>query len=931
MWLELVIAIPLLLCWVPLWGSRVAGRNGAAWAAGGVTMLSVLSLSQVASPVLEGGLVLARVPWMPTLGMDLALRLDGLALLMCGLVLGIGLLVVLYGRYYLSSFDRDDRFFAFLLLFMGAMLGVVTSESLLGLVVFWELTSVSSFLLVAFKNDKAQARRGARRALGVTGLGGLCLLGGVLLLGEVVGSYELSAVLASHDIIVADPRYPYLLGLILLGVFTKSAQFPFHFWLPGAMSAPTPASAYLHSATMVKAGVFLLVRLWPALSGTALWFGVVTTVGLTTMVFAAFVALFERDIKGLLAYSTISHLGLITALVGLDTAMGLVAAVFHILNHATFKASLFMAAGIIDHETGTRSLDELGGVAKYMRSTAILAAVAASAMAGVPLLNGFLSKEMFFKETLVAGDMGIPGWVLPGLATLGGALSVAYSVCFVWDVFFGKETGRLQTTPHPPPTWMQAPVWLLVIVCVLVGVAPAFFVGPAIEGVARSVLGADTPPIELHLWHGFNVPLLMSAIAVSVGVVLFTQRPRLVSLRRRLPSVPRGVTLYNDALGLVYRLARVVTSVCYTDSLPRYTALVLVSALVLGLSPFVGADLSDTFAPLEPLRAQELPVLAFVALLVLGAVFTVRFRHRRVLALIVLGLTGLGTTLLFVELSAPDLALTQLSVELATTVLILLALYFLPEDSAREGSGRRHLRDLVIAASVGLGLTALLYAVLTRPASSIAEYYIAHSKSHGGGTNIVNVILVDFRGFDTMGEVTVLAIAAIAIAAMLENVRLVRRSTTLGATVRSKDRHPFLLSIMTRPLLPLLLLVALFIMLRGHNLPGGGFIAGLVTAVALVLQFLASGLRWASDRLRFNYVAATALGLLIALSTGLASMVFGAPFLTSAFTHVHLGPLDFELASAMAFDLGVFITVVAVLLIILVRLGEVGEEAKAQP
>ncbi len=922
MWLIAVIAIPLLLCWVPIWGSRIAGRNGSAWGAGIVTALSMLALTQTIDPVLEGGMATATVEWMPTLGMNLAVRLDGLALLMCTLVLGIGALVVLYGRYYLDHFDRDDRFFAFLLLFMGAMLGVVTSENILGLVVFWELTSVSSFLLVAFKNDKAEARKGARRALGVTGLGGLCLLGGMLILGDVVGSYALTDVLAAHDRIVADARYPYLLGLILLGVFTKSAQFPFHFWLPGAMSAPTPASAYLHSATMVKAGVFLLVRFWPALSGTDLWFWAVTGVGLSTMVFSAFVALFQRDIKGLLAYSTISHLGLITALAGLNTTMAVVAAIFHIINHATFKASLFMAAGIIDHEAGSRDLEELGGLAKYMRSTAVLAAVAASAMAGIPLLNGFLSKEMFFKEAVEVG--AVAGWALPTLATIGGIFSVAYSVRFVWGVFFGPETGKLDKTPHPPPTWMQFPVWLLVALCVVVGVIPAVVIEPSLIAISRSVLGEATPHIEIHLWHGVNLPLVMSLIAVAVGVLMFLNYDRVAALRNRFPTVPRGVKLYNQALGVLYRLARDVTEVCYTDSLTRYTVLVLVSGLVLCLSPFVSGGMPAW--SFEALKAEELPAVAFVTLLVLGAVATVKLRRRRLFALIVLGLSGLGTTLLFVELSAPDLALTQLSVELATTVLILLALFFLPEESEKEGSGARHGRDWIIAGSVGLGLSAMLYAVLSRPASSIAEYYIAQSKPEGGGTNIVNVILVDFRGFDTMGEVTVLAIAAVAIAALLENVRMVRRKTTLGTTQRASQPYPFMLAIMTRPLLPLLLLVAVFIMLRGHNLPGGGFIAGLVTAVALVLQFLASGLRWTFERLRIDYTVATALGLIIVLATGATAMLFGQPFLTTAFTHVHLGPIDFELASAMAFDLGVFITVVAVLLIIMVRLGEVGVE-----
>ena len=926
MWLVAVIAIPILLCWVPIWGSRIAGRNGSAWGAGLVTALSMLALSQTFQPTLDGGMATETIDWMPTLGLQLAFRLDGLALLMCVLVLGIGALVVLYGRYYLDHVDRDDRFFSFLLLFMGAMLGVVTSENLLGLVVFWELTSVSSFLLVAFKNDKAAARKGARRALGVTGLGGLCLLAGMLLLGEVAGGYALTDVLAAHDQIVADSRYPYVLILILLGVFTKSAQFPFHFWLPGAMSAPTPASAYLHSATMVKAGVFLLIRLWPALAGTDLWFWIVTGVGMTTMVFAAFVALFERDIKGLLAYSTISHLGLITALAGLNTTTAVVAAIFHVINHATFKASLFMAAGIVDHEAGTRDLDALGGLAKYMRSTAILAGVAASAMAGIPLLNGFLSKEMFFKEAVEVG--AVTSLALPALATIGGIFSVAYSARFVWGIFFGPETGKLPKTPHPPPTWMQVPVWLLVTLCVVVGMVPALVIQTPLIGIARSALGEATPAIDIHVWHGFNVPLAMSASAVVVGALIFRSYDTAAKLREGLPRAPKGVSIYNDALGLAFRFARGFTERCYNDSLTRYIVLVLVSALVIGSSPFLGsgAPHSDMGWDLAPLQREELPALAFIAVLILGAVATVKFRSRRFVALIVVGLTGLGTTLMFVEFSAPDLALTQLSVELATTVLILLALFFLPENSPPEGSSARHGRDWLIAGGVGLGLTALMFAVLSRPASSIADYYIAMAKPGGGGTNIVNVILVDFRGFDTMGEVTVLAVAALAIAALLENVHLVRRRTTLGATVRDDERHPFLLAIMTRPLLPLLLLVAAFILLRGHNLPGGGFIAGLVTAVALVLQFLASGLRWTFERLDIDYTVATALGLLIALATGAAAMLFGQPFLTTAYTYVNLGPLHFELATAMAFDIGVFITVVAVLLLILVRLGEVGEE-----
>ncbi len=918
--LLLTITLPLLLCWAPLLGPRLGGRHGSAWLAGLVTGGSLVALILAIAGRPTEAAQIVHVPWMPSLGMHLSLRLDGLSMLFCVLVLGIGELVIVYARYYLADDDHRDRFFAFLLLFMGAMLGVVTAENMLALVVFWEMTSVSSFLLVAFKNDKAAARKGARRALGVTGLGGLCLLGGVLLLGDIVGSYDLSAALASHDRIVADSRYPYALVLILLGVFTKSAQVPFHFWLPGAMSAPTPASAYLHSATMVKAGVFLLVRLWPALSGTGLWFWLVTSVGLATLLFGAVVAMFQDDVKGLLAYSTISHLGLITALFGLNTTMGVVAGIFHIINHATFKASLFMAAGIIDHETGTRDMRILGGLARHMKSTAVLATVASAAMAGIPLLNGFLSKEMFFKEAVDVGAGMTQPWVVPVVATLAGAFSVGYSVRFVWDVFYRPETGKLPRPPHPPPSWMQAPVLLLVVLCVVVGVAPGVAVQPLLEQVATSVLGGNTPAIEIHLWHGLNLPLIMSLIAVGVGVLLQLRRRPLAALHDRLPSLPSGPKVYEAILGGIFRSSRAVTEFLHTDSLPRYAVTVVVSALVIGSMPFV---LGPSVSVERVTSAPPAPLVGFVALLVLGAVGTVVLHRRRLFALMALALSGLGTALIFVELSAPDLALTQLSVEVATTVLMLLALFFLPSHSPKEGRPSRHTRDALLAVGVGLGVSGLLYAVLTRPFATIADFYIATSKSHGGGTNIVNVILVDFRGFDTLGEITVLGIAAIAVSAMLHEFSIPRPATTEDGRPWSLDSHPFLLRVMSRPLLPLLLLVAIYIMLRGHNLPGGGFIAGLVTGVALILQFMAGGLSFATARLRFDLIATAAIGLAIALATGLASMVFGQPFLTSAFKHVHLGPLEFELASAMTFDLGVFITVVCVLLIILVRLGRI--------
>ncbi|MGB1292738.1 MAG: proton-conducting transporter membrane subunit, partial [Pseudoalteromonas sp.] len=426
----------MTLLWIPLLsliGSVISSCTGklSRNQTTGLTLLAPLSALAIAiyhaPAVLSGETIRYSLAWIPALGMEISLRLDGLSLLFIFMILGIGSLVIFYTRYYLSSNDSMPKLYSYLMLFMTAMLGIVMSNNVIQLWLFWELTSISSFLLISYWWHKSEARKGARMALAVTGAGGLALLGGLLLIGDIVGSYNLDTILASRALIQSHELFELALVLVLLGAFTKSAQFPFHFWLPHAMAAPTPVSAYLHSATMVKAGIFLLARFHPALAGNDTWFILVAMTGLATLLVGAYIALFKHDLKGLLAYSTISHLGLITLLLGLDTELATVAAIFHIINHATFKASLFMATGIIDHETGTRDMRKLNGMWRFMPYTATLAMVAAAAMAGVPLLNGFLSKEMFFAETLHQQVLGSMSWLIPVLATLAAAFSVAYS------------------------------------------------------------------------------------------------------------------------------------------------------------------------------------------------------------------------------------------------------------------------------------------------------------------------------------------------------------------------------------------------------------------------------------------------------------------------------------------------------------------------
>ncbi|MDD5389087.1 MAG: monovalent cation/H+ antiporter subunit A [Gallionellaceae bacterium] len=917
--LLLAVLTPFLGAILVAWVSRF-GRSHAAWAAGGVALAALVWLLPLVSAPFAGATLVQRIAWMPAAGLDLAFRLDGLGLLFAGLILGIGLLVILYARYYLSERDSMGRLYAYLLLFMGAMLGVVLSENLIQLLMFWELTSLSSFLLIAYWREREQARQGARMALAVTGAGGLALLGGILLLGEITGSYELSVVLASGDVIRAHPLYLPTLVLVLLGAFTKSAQFPFHFWLPHAMAAPTPVSAYLHSATMVKAGVFLLARLFPALSGTPEWTWLVGGVGLLTLLIGAFTALFKHDLKGLLAYSTISHLGLITLLFGIGTPLAAVAGVFHIINHAIFKASLFMAAGIIDHETGTRDMRRINGLWQFMPYTATLAMVAAAAMAGVPLVNGFLSKEMFFAEAVGMATQMRLGWLLPVAVTVAGIFAVAYSLRFVHDVFFNGQPIDLPRTPHEPPRWMKVPVEVLVLLCLLVGIFPAQTVEPILAVAAASVLQGPLPRHDLAIWHGFSPALWMSVIALVGGVLLYGARRPLYAWHARYEEYLDARLVYDALLRALLAFARGVTRLFDAGSLQRMLFLFLSFALLLGWIGWRGGAAALT-GPRALLPVDGVSLLAACALIA-ASIAVVALHRRRFTALVLIGVVGLVVSLIFVKFSAPDLALTQLSVEVVTVVLLLLALYFLPQHTPAESHPMRRSRDAVLSLLVGGGVGALAWAVLTRPYTSMGDYFLANSVSGGGGGNVVNVILVDFRGFDTLGEITVLALAGLAIYAMLEKLRLDGPLNDAEGRAWNRDMHPAIMASFTRLLLPLALLVSLFILLRGHNQPGGGFIAGLVTAVALIMQYLANGVEWTHSRLPGNMHPIIATGLAIATLTGLGSLLLGYPFLTSTFGHLHW-PLvgDFELASAMAFDLGVYLVVVGATLQILIHLG----------
>jgi len=898
-----------------------------------VTASSLGLLLYQAPGVLAGEAYQTFTPWIPEIGLNLGFKLDALSLMFGLLITGIGLLIILYAHSYLGKDDPVGKFFSTMMLFMAAMLGIVLSDNLLLLVVFWELTSLSSFLLIGYWNHRSDARAGARMSLAITGGGGLAMLGGFVLLGQIAGTFELSQMLDQVAQIQADPRYPAALILILIGCFTKSAQFPFHFWLPQAMSAPTPVSAYLHSATMVKAGLFLLARLTPVIGGTELFMGIVMTTGLITLAFAAFVALFKHDLKGLLAYSTISHLGLITFLIGLGSPLAAVAAIFHILNHASFKAALFMTAGIVDHETGTRDMRKLGGLAHLMPWTATFAMVAAASMAGVPLFNGFLSKEMFLTEAVAFVQVGGWRWLVPLVATLAALFSVAYSVRLVHDVFFnGPPRDMPNMHPHEPPFGMKAPVALLAGICLLVGILPALTLEPLVRAASSAMIGQPAPEFKLALWHGLNLPLLLSMLALGGGLALYALLAQGGRLHRLVSEDwfgrLTGLNLFTRGIERLFAGAELVSQKLENTSLQRYLAWMFMAALATGVAMLWGQTPGTGTRTLLPL---SLPAVLIWVLLLVSCLWLVLRHHDRFLSVVVASAVGLVASLSFVSFSAPDLAMTQLTVDVVATVLLLMGLALLPRQTPHESSVPRKLRDATLAIAIGAGIAWLAWVMLTRDHDSISWYFLNHSAVAGGGTNAVNVILVDFRGYDTFGEITVLGIAAIGVLALMDGMRTRRPGADDAGFTWTFASQPLMLRVAARLLLPIALVVTLYIFMRGHNQPGGGFIAGLITAVTLVLQYMATGQSRAEALLRADggrrFVRWIGIGLGIAGLTGVGAFFLGQPFLTSAHGNPDLPLLGaLPLATAALFDLGVYITVVGATLLTLSTLGAVTRE-----
>lgn len=935
--LPIIILLPLVLgttlvSWLKF------SRGLTALAALGVSLSSLTLLLLQAKDVFNGGTMTQSWAWLPQLGIDLSFRLDALGLLFCLLISGIGTLIYIYAYYYLNPRNSLSKLYLLLMLFMASMLGISLSNNLILLLIFWELTSISSFLLVGYWSNYEAAQRGSRMALTITGMGGLAMLGGFILLGQITGTYQIDQILTMKDQIQSHSLFVPSLLLILLGAFTKSAQFPFHFWLPNAMAAPTPVSAYLHSATMVKAGIFLLARFTPIFVGAALYHNIVTFVGLFTLCMAAFFAIFKEDLKGLLAYSTISHLGLIVCLLGLGSPLAIAAAIFHIINHATFKAALFMIAGIIDHETGTRDLRKLSGIWQLLPFTATLTMITAASMAGVPLTNGFLSKEMFFTE-LLASLSGPVLIVSAILATLAGIFAVAYSVRLVHGVFFDGPIGAgvPNRQAHEPPLGMRIPAILLAVLCILVGLVPALLVENIVNATARaSTQVSDFAGSHLAIWHGFNLPLVMSIVALLGGIIFYFAlakggRIREIDLDPILGKF-QGRVLFDLFLKHLLLSSRKFKRQTENGSLQSYLMWIVLFSGALLTMPFINQGL--TTGTRELIHAPAIAIVLWL-LLFSACWMMLWFHHERIKAVLISGAVGLVVTLVFVTLSAPDLALTQITVDVVTTVLLLMSLSLLPQLTPYESSVSRRWRDALIAMGGGLGIGWITWLMLTRDHNSISWFFLQQSLPLGGGSNVVNVILVDFRGFDTFGEITVLGIAAIGALCLMDGMRAHGTTITQGLTYRFNP-SPLMFRITASWVLPLALVVSLYIFLRGHNLPGGGFIAGLITALALVIQYIALGQDQAEQMLRAKsgrlYEIWIGSGLSIAGLTGLAAWFWGRPFLTSA--HVHIAPPllgDIHLASAALFDVGVYVTVVGATMLMICVLGDSRHSSMSGP
>jgi multicomponent Na+:H+ antiporter subunit A len=747
------VIAPLLTRWF---------KHNAAWPLAIVPALIFLHFTGFIEPVSRGESFVAAKAWAPSYGVNFSVYVDGLSTLFALLISGIGTFIILYAGGYLKGHAQQGRFFSFLFMFMGAMLGLVLGNNLISLFIFWELTSVTSFLLIGFDHLRAASRRAALQALVVTGGGGLALLAGFILIISATGEIEMSVLLASPDIIKDTNLYLPIFLLVLGGAFTKSAQFPFHFWLPNAMEAPTPVSAYLHSATMVKAGVYLLMRMHPLLGDTALWTTVLPLFGGATLLVGTLLAVRQTDLKLMLAYTTVASLGLLVMLTGTSYEKALEGAVLYLLAHSLFKGALFMVAGTIDHEAGTRDITRLGGLRSAMPVTFAAACLAALSMAGLPPFIGFIAKEVLYYGTW--------GWPSFGLlvtltAVAGNALMLVIAAAVVIKPFLGPKVETPKHAHEGPVLLFAGPVVLSVTglgLALIAHTTGALFVGPTLS----SLTGAFTE-IDVHLWPTkINAPLILSLITIGLGIALFTQLDRLRALvAAALTAIGWGPDRgFDQVVASIVGFSGLITRILQGGRMQTYMMLTFIFT---GLAVLLPGYLTNSFPALPKLPEYRFYEWGIFLIAVLGLI-AVLVAKTRLTAIVSLGIQGFAVALIFLIFGAPDLAFTQLMVETLSVVILALVMTRLnlsPSDhrplSAALGTG-------IVAAAVGLGLSLTLMAITQQPFDSrLSDFFTEFSRSVAHGRNIVNVILVDFRGIDTLGEIAVVVLAGLCVLALI--------------------------------------------------------------------------------------------------------------------------------------------------------------------
>ena len=956
--------LPMLLPWLV---ARIGAR---AFYVGALLPIAAFVHTAIQTPaVLAGDIPFESFDWIPPLGIELSMRLDTLSWVMALIVTGVGALVLLYCRWYFRGKAEGVRqFSAVLLAFAGAMYGLVVTDDLVVLVMFWELTSVLSYLLIGFYNRRGASRRAALQALLVTSLGGLVMLIGVVLMVVDTGTSSISQILAAAPTgAVVDAA----LVLILVGALSKSAIFPFHFWLPGAMAAPTPVSAYLHAAAMVKAGIYLIALFAPVFAGSPLWRPIVVGLGAFTMLLGGLQALRESDLKRILAFGTVSQLGLLTVVLGYGTQDAALAGLALLISHALFKSALFLVVGVIDRQLSTRDIGELSGVGRQAPVMATFSIIAVASMVGVIPTIGFVAKEGLLTAFLHEAEGGAV-WGIVGLVgiVLGSVLTAAYGIRFVWGAFWTKKSdaGAVERTewPDPPLGFLGAPVLLSGLTIVAGFAAPLLDVvlAPYAELAPASTPGVAAPesPAHLVLWHGFEPALWISLGTIVVGAGLFWLTTSKGWTTRMLPFTATDV--YNGALRGIARLSVVTTSFTQRGSLPVYVGTIFVV--------FVAAEGTALLAGSEwqaQMDAYQTPMQLVVAPIMIAAGLVAVRAQKRYTGVVLVSVTGLGMVLLFATSGAPDLALTQILVETVTLVAFALVLRRIPSRMGEHNASVWPVARAVLAAAVGVTMAFVaIVATAARSVKPISESFPDLAYELGHGKNVVNVALVDLRGWDTMGELSVLILAATGVASL---VFVTHRADTLsrstaplppsaartrrplveteegvrprgeasgtqrmawlvgGQRVRPENRS-ILLEVIVRILFHSIIIVSLYVLFAGHNLPGGGFAGGLIAGMALVMRYVAGG------RYELGAAAPTdagrllGVGMSIAVACAIVPLLFGAPPLTSFFFEATLPLLGHvEFVTSTLFDIGVYLVVIGLVLDVLRSLGaEVDRQAQ---